>query len=102
LIVNRTLEDVSNLADFGLTAPAYALEIKQKDGQSFKATVGQKTVTGSAYYVLPSGSSTPVLVLSSYLDPLLNLPTAPPLATPTPEVTPEPLPTLPLPGTASP
>jgi len=102
LTVSQTLDDVGNLADFGLTAPLYAMEVKLKDGQSFKATIGQKTVTGSAYYVLSNGSTTPVLVPSGSLDTLLNLPTTPPLALPTPEATVDLLPTLPLPGTTSP
>lgn len=98
LTVSRAIDDVGSLADFGLASPAYALEVNQKDGQSFKATVGQKAVTGSAYYVLTAGSTIPVLVPSGSLDTLLNLPAMPPRVTPTPE----PLPTLPLPGTASP
>lgn len=105
LYVNRTITETASLADFGLAAPDYAIEVKQNDGKVFRATIGQKAVTGSAYYVLPEGATNAVLVSSSSLDSVLGLAASPPLVTPTPPVTPEtlePLPTLPSPGTPSP
>ena len=100
--INRTLTEEVNLASFGLTAPTYAIEVKLKDGKTLRATVGDKDVTGFTYYVLPEGSTKPVLVPTSSLDALLALPSQPPLVTPTAPVTLEPLPALPGPGTPSP
>jgi hypothetical protein len=105
LTITQDVAEVTNLADFGLEAPAYAIEVRRLSGDPLRLTVGQKTVTGFMYYVLPQGSTTPVLVSSTLLDTILGLPSAPPLATPTApptEGTPEPLPTLPLPATATP
>lgn len=105
LTVSQDVADVTNLADFGLEAPAYAIEVRRQAGGSLRLTVGQKTVTGFMYYVLAQGSNTPVLISSTVLDTILGLPATPPIviptATPT-EGTPEPLPTLPLPATATP
>lgn len=102
LTVTRAIEDVSNLVDFGLAAPAYSLQVKQKDGKTFRATIGKKAVTGASYYVLAEGADRPVLVPSGTLDSLLGLPAAPPLATPTPAVSQTPLPTLPVLATPTP
>ena len=105
LSINRTITETASLADFGLAAPDYAIEVKQNDGKVFRATIGQKAVTGSGYYVLPEGATNAVLVSSSSLDPVLGLAASPPIVTPPPPVTPEtlePLPTLPSPGTPSP
>jgi hypothetical protein len=102
LMIARTITESNNLADFGLDAPGYAIEVKLKDGQTFRATVGDKAVTGFSYYVLPEGAQNAVVVSSGSLDTLLLLPGQPPLVTPTAPVTVEPLPLLPLPGTPSP
>lgn len=105
LYISRRVADVVNLADFGLAAPQYAIEIKLSDGTTFSATVGDKAVGGYMYYVLPQGSTQPVLVGTASLDTLLSLPNEPPLVTPTPVTIPptqEPLPTQPVPGTPSP
>ncbi len=83
LSVSRTLTDVANLADFGLVNPAYALTVTQKDGTVLRAVIGAKAPTGSAYYVLRSGETQPVLVQSYSLDPLFSLAKTPPFVMPT-------------------
>lgn len=98
LTVSRTIDDLTNLADFGLDKPAYSMEVSQTNGTTVRATVGKKSVTGESYYVLQQGATKPVLVPTTGLDSLLSLPAAPPFATPTPAVTETPLPTLPLPA----
>ena len=102
LMISRTITESTHLADFGLDAPSYAIEVKLKDGQTFRATVGDKAVTGFSYYLLPEGAQNAVVVSSGSLDSLLLLPGQPPLVTPTAPVTVEPLPVIPLPGTPSP
>jgi hypothetical protein len=98
LAVSRSIDDITNLTDFGLDKPSFSLEIKETNGTSLKAVIGKKTVTGDSYYVLPAGATHAVLVQGTSLDTLLGLPAAPPFATPTAVVTAEPLPTLPLPA----
>lgn len=88
LYINRTITETVDLAEFGLITPDYTIEVVRKDGATLKADVGKKAVTGAAYYVLPAGAVNAVLVSSSTLDSLLTLPSQPPFATPTPEVTP--------------
>lgn len=105
LYVSRTITESVDFADFGLTTPDYEIEIGQMDGKVFRAAVGQKAVTGYAYYVLAEGAGNAVLVSSSSLDSILNLAATPPLVTPPPLATPgttEPLPTLPALGTPPP
>jgi hypothetical protein len=105
LTVTQDITDAPDLGEFGLEAPAYAIEVRRISGDPLRLTVGGKNVTGYMYYVLPQGSTTPMLVSSTLLDTILALPAAPPLVTPTApptEGTPEPLPTLPLPATATP
>ncbi|MBM4425040.1 MAG: DUF4340 domain-containing protein [Chloroflexi bacterium] len=101
LYINRTITESVDLAEFGLTAPDYSIEVQTVDGAIFGASVGKQAVTGYAYYVLPADGGSVVLVGSSSLDTLLTLPSLPPLLAPTLEVTLEPLPALPL-GTPSP
>lgn len=105
LTVTQDIADAPDLGEFGLKAPAYTIEVRRISGDPLRITIGQKNVTGYMYFVLPQGSTTPALVSSALLDTILALPAAPPLVTPTApptEGTPEPLPTLPLPATATP
>lgn len=105
LFVTREITDVANLADFGLEAPKYTIEIKLRDGTALKATVGEKAIGGLGYYVLREGERQPVIVGTASLDTLLTLPDQPPIVTPTPVATPEPLdllPTVPVTETSSP
>lgn len=106
LFVSQTITETTDLAAFGLVQPPYTLAVTQSDGKTFKANIGKKAPTGSAYYVLREGETNVVLVGAPGLDTLLGFLTAPPVATPTPTVTPTTpvaVPTLePLPGLATP
>lgn len=76
---------VSNLADFGLLAPAYTVKLGYANGVRHKIEVGNLTPTSSGYYVQFDDGA--VYVISQYnLDPILNLITRPPYPpTPVPE-----------------
>lgn len=103
LYITQEIADAPNLSQFGLESPAYAVEVRLLSGEPQRITVGQKAVTGNAYYVRLQGSPNPVLVSSATLDALLTLPSQPPILIPTEVPTAaEPLPTLPLPATQAP
>lgn len=97
LTTTQSLNDITNLGDFGLDHPLFSIDLKQTNGTTSTIVIGKKSPTGEAYYVLPQGAVHPILVTASALDTLLGLPAAPPIATPTPAVSETPIPTLPLP-----
>ncbi len=94
LYITREFTEPVSLVDFGLDKPGYAFEIFLKDGTIYRAQVGQKTVTGFEYYVLPEGRTNPVLLGSGSLDMFLAFPSQPPLITPTAPVGPALSPTV--------
>lgn len=86
----RLLEDVPDLAEFGLDDPAYILsfEIVEND-QIYTLSVGSPTPSGSSYYVQPAGGiADAVYILPDYiLTAALDLVNNPPYLQPTPEPT---------------
>ncbi|MCZ2126309.1 MAG: DUF4340 domain-containing protein [Anaerolineales bacterium] len=81
LSIDASLDNVANLADFGLKEPAYTITISFENGKSNTLAVGAVTPSETAYYVqLDKGGVN--AVSKSGLDALLNLLTAPPYQTP--------------------
>ena len=72
LFVSQTIMETTDLAAFGLVQPPYALQVTQSDGKTFKANIGKKAPTGSAYYVLREGDPNVVLVGAPSLDTVLG------------------------------
>ncbi len=88
LAFTQALTDVTDLAPFGVLSPTYSLEIKLVDGSLLKMTVGDKTVTGSGYYVMREGEKGVLVVSTFSLDSILGLLDAPPFLPPTETPTP--------------
>lgn len=86
--VNATITETTDLGAFGLIGAQYSLEFTLADGQKMKAAIGDKTPTGSGYYLQREGDSQ-VLVVASYgLDSIIALLKKPPYQpTATPVVT---------------
>ena len=74
-----------------MLSPTYQLQLTLVDGSQLMAAIGDKTPTGTGYYVLPAGAANVVTVNSSSLEFVLALlvspPIIPPTATPTVELT---------------
>jgi hypothetical protein len=74
-----------DLSPFGVLSPTYVVELRLADGSLKKISIGDKTVTGTMYYVLRE-SDTDVLVVAQstieQLTRLLDSPPYPPTATP--------------------
>ena len=90
LTVAATVTSTTDLTPFGVLSPTYQLDVTLADGSHLTAAVGDKTPTGTAYYVLAGGSPNVVTVASAFMDPVLALLTDPPLpptATPAATVT---------------
>lgn len=100
LTANRKLDDATDLAGYGLSAPATRLELGMKDGTSQELLIGAKTPDQSAYYV-KRGDSPAVFVAPSFsIADAIRWPTDPPKPRPTPTALPlTPGPPLPLPAT---
>lgn len=86
-VANLSYQDLitgtTDLAAFGVLSPTYSIELKLVDGTLRKAVIGDKTVTGSGYYLAREGEQA-VLVVSSFpLDTLLGLVETPPYLEPT-------------------
>jgi hypothetical protein len=101
LITNTT-----DLSAFGVLSPTHMLEIGLVDGRTLKLVVGDKTVTGTDYYVQREGETSVLVVNSFSLDPVLgwvnNPPYLPPTSTPEPVETPAPSISPPATGTVPP
>jgi hypothetical protein len=92
LFTSATLTTTTDLAPFGVLSPTYTLELDLVDGRKLKAAVGDKTPTGTGYYVLREGETDVLVVSTSGLDNLFTYAATPPYmptATPTPSPTPE-------------
>ncbi len=96
----------SDLSAFGVLSPTHTLEIGLTDGRTLKLVVGDKTVTGTDYYVMREGDAAVLVVNGFSLEPVLgwldNPPYLPPTATPEPTTAPAPETSPPSPGTVSP
>ena len=90
MMVERTLGTDLSLADVGLDAPAYTIQLAMEDGRQQVLRVGDVTAIGTGYYVqLDQGA--PVIVAKVDLDYVLGIIDTPPLlptATPAPTDTP--------------
>jgi hypothetical protein len=96
------LDGSFKLSDMGLDVPTYTLELGFVSGIEHKLDVGNKTPTGSGYYILYDGEKVYVIEQSG-IESLLNLLTAPPyLSTETPFPISESTSTLTLGAAASP
>jgi hypothetical protein len=78
------ITSTTDLAPFGLAKPAFALQADLVDGKSLKASIGDKIPTGTGYYVLRAGDSSPLAVADYGLQPFIDLLKAPPYFVPTP------------------
>lgn len=93
------ITSTSDLSAFGVLSPTYTLEIRLVDGRTLKLVVGDKTVTGTDYYVQKEGETSVLIVNSFSLDAVLGWVDNPPYLLPT--STPEPVDT-PVPGATPP
>lgn len=100
------ITSTSDLSAFGVLSPTHTLEVGLVDGRILKLVVGDKTVTGTDYYVQKEGETSVLIVNSFSLDLVLgwvdNPPYLPPTSTPEPVDTPVPGATPPPTGTVSP
>lgn len=91
LIVLNEIPDGADLAQFGLNAPQYEVELRMQDGSSLELTIGAQTLTSSGYYAVPKGESRArVLTYFSVGDAVTNLLDTPPYVVPTATPTPQP------------
>jgi hypothetical protein len=77
------LSGTADLAAFGVLSPTYVIEIKLADGKLLKAAIGDKTITGSQYYLLRDGETSVLLASSFSLEPVLKMLDEPPVVKPT-------------------
>jgi len=90
IFLRRTLTETTELGQFGLIAPAYALHVTRSDGTELSVQVGYKTPTEDGYYVLVPGEPHAKIVSATALDPIFAFVANPPLPpTPVPTVMPE-------------
>jgi predicted phage gp36 major capsid-like protein len=84
LSISGIVTSTTELAQFGVLSPTYALEIGLADGQTLKASIGMPAPVGG-YYLLREGD-TNVMVASNFgIDTLVGLLDTPPYQpTPTP------------------
>jgi hypothetical protein len=83
LTVATTVTSTTDLRLFGVVSPTYQLQVTLSDGTQRTAAIGDKTPTGTAYYVLRAGETNVVTVASAFVDPLLALLDNPPIIQPT-------------------
>jgi hypothetical protein len=83
LTVANTITSTTDLTLFGVLSPTYQLEINLLDGSQVTAAIGDKTPTGTAYYVLRAGEVNVITVNALSLDPILALLDNPPIVQPT-------------------
>ena len=96
LAVDGTITTATDLASFGVLSPTLTVEVDLADGTKLKAAVGNKSPTGTDYYVLREGETQVVLLSSSAQGTLASLVTTPPVVPPTAT------PTVPTPGPGTP
>jgi hypothetical protein len=88
LIVDSTITSTTDLTAFGVLSPTYTIEVTLADGSKLKASVGDKSPTGTDYYVLREGEANVVSVGSFSIESLTGLIDKPPVAAPTATETP--------------
>jgi len=96
LAVDGTITTATDLASFGVLSPTLTVEVDLSDGTKLKAAVGNKSPTGTDYYVLREGETQVVLLSTAAQSTLANLVTTPPVVPPTAT------PTVPTPGPGTP
>ncbi len=84
LSVLANITSTTDLSQFGLVKPAFAVQVDLTDGKSLTATIGDKIPTGNGYYLLRGGEATPLAVADYGLQPLLDWLKTPPYFVPTP------------------
>ena len=88
VIVDGTITSTTDLTAFGVLSPTYTIEVTLADGSKLKASVGDKSPTGTDYYVLRDGEANVVTVGSFSIEQLTGLIDRPPVAAPTATETP--------------
>jgi hypothetical protein len=83
LYASTTITTATDLTGFGVLSPTYTFGVGLTDGTELKASLGDKTPTGTSYYVLRAGEMNPVVVDSTSIEGLMALLTAPPYYVPT-------------------
>lgn len=87
LSIDTTITSTTDLSAFGVLSPTYSLELTLADEKKLKAAIGDKTPTGSGYYLLREGEANALVVATYGLDSLIGMLDAPPYApTATPPV----------------
>jgi hypothetical protein len=82
LIVDGTITSTTDLSAFGVLSPTYTIEVTLANGSKLKASVGDKSPTGTDYYVLREGETNVVTVGSFSIEQLTGLIDKPPIAAP--------------------
>jgi hypothetical protein len=83
LTVDSTITTTTDLTAFGVLSPTYTIEVSLADGSKLKASVGDKSPTGSSYYVLREGETNVVTVSSFAIEALTIQAERPPIVAPT-------------------
>lgn len=92
----RTLSDVQNFADFGLTKPAWTITLKPREGDTVIFRVGDENPRGTARYVQVAGDPSVHMIPKFSVEDVqkwLEEPPYPPTPTPEPTATPTETPT---------
>jgi hypothetical protein len=84
LNATRKLEDATDLASYGLSAPTSRLVMTMKDGSSQELLVGSKTPDQASYYVKRADSPAVFVAATFAISDLMRWPSDPPRPRPTP------------------
>jgi len=82
LFATRTITTPADMGPFGVLSPTYTVELKLVDGTQLSVAIGDKTPTGSAYYLLRRGEADVIVVSSSGIDGIISLLDEPPYLAP--------------------
>ncbi len=96
LAVDGTITTSTDLAAFGVLSPTFTIEVDLAGGSKLKASIGNKSPTGTDYYMLRDGETRVVLLSSASYDTLTGLVATPPVVPPTATAT------VPTPGPGTP
>ena len=72
LEADRKLEDIQNVADYGLDAPAFTVTGEWSDGTTTEYSMGDETPFGDGYYLKLSDSDTTVYTVASSLSSMFS------------------------------